>query len=285
MKKIFLGLSLLIVVACANTKEVKEANKEEKISLTYEELLLEQNVMSTLWFQTSGEMRALSLQAYNIAREKLKQEIKKPSTKPYSIVLDLDETVFDNSAYAAESIKKGGGWSRKTWDEWVDKAVARALPGAKEFLDFADKNKIQIYYISDRYERQLDATIKNLEKLGMPVQGRDHVLLKQSSDKSGKVNRRKYVEEHTNLIMLFGDNLSDFEDFSKSSIEDRNKKVEELSKEFGNKFIVFPNPMYGAFEAAIYSGKFGDSTKLIDAGKKPLVEARKEALRTYDNLK
>ncbi|WP_315968362.1 HAD family acid phosphatase, partial [Fusobacterium necrophorum] len=72
-----------------------------------------------------------------------------------------------------------------------------------EFLEFANKNKVEIYYISDRTEEQLDATIMNLEKIGIPVQGRDHVLLKNAQDKSGKMNRREYVKNHTNLIMLF----------------------------------------------------------------------------------
>lgn len=76
--------------------------------------------------------------------------------------------------------------------------------------------------------------------------------------------------------MLFGDNLSDFEEFSTKSIEDRNKKVEELAKEFGAKFIVFPNPMYGAFETAIYGGKFGDARTLINA--------RRIVLRAYENV-
>ncbi|WP_245552723.1 5'-nucleotidase, lipoprotein e(P4) family [Fusobacterium russii] len=273
MKKIFLCLSLLTAVACTNMKEVKQ---EDKISLTYEVLRSEQNVMSTNWFQTSGEAKALFIQGYNIATQKLKEHLKKPSAKPYSIVLDLDETVLDNSAYSAENIKKGQNWSKESWNEWVNMVAADVLPGAKDFLEFANKNKVEIYYISDRYEEHLDATIENLKKLGLPVQSRAHVLLKEKNDKSGKVNRRDYVKNHTNLIMLFGDNLSDFEEFSKKSIEDRNKKVEELSKEFGDKFIVFPNPMYGAFETAIYGGKFGDARSLINA--------RKAVLKAYEDI-
>lgn len=271
VKRIFLFMSFFGVIACTNING-SAAKKEEKIVLTYEELRSEQNMMSTNWFQTSGEAKALYLQAYNIATEKLKITLKKPTKKPYSIVLDLDETVLDNSAYSAENIKNGKNWSQKTWDEWVNMAEATALPGAKEFLNYAN-NKVQIYYISDRYDYQIDDTIKNLEKLGIPVQSRDHILLKEKTDKSGKVNRREQVKKHTNLIMLFGDNLSDFDDFSTKSVEERNKKVEDLGKEFGDKFIIFPNPMYGAFETAIYNGKFGDA--------KTLIEARKKSLKAY----
>ena len=62
----------------------------------------------------------------------------------------------------------------------------------------------------------------------------DKVLLKNKEDKSGKVNRREYVKKHTQLIMLFGDNLSDFDVFSSKSIDERDNKVEELAKEFGD---------------------------------------------------
>lgn len=272
-RKIIVFISSFLLMACSNLYEVKK--EDSKVNLTYEQLRSEQNVMSTNWFQTSGEAKALFLQGYNIATENLKEHLKKPSTKPYSIVLDLDETVLDNSAYSAENIKKGENWSKESWDKWVNMEQAKLLPGAKEFLEFANRNKVEIYYISDRYVEHLDATIRNLKNLGLPIQSREHILLKQKSDKSGKVARRDYVRKHTNLIMLLGDNLSDFEEFSTKSIEDRNKKVEELAKEFGERFIIFPNPMYGAFETAIYGGKFGEA--------KILIEARKAVLNAYEN--
>ena len=52
----------------------------------------------------------------------------------------------------------------KDWDVWVKKAAAKAVPGAKDFLQYADQNGVQIYYISDRTTSQVDDTIKNLEK-------------------------------------------------------------------------------------------------------------------------
>lgn len=272
-KKIFL-LSLLTIISSNFSLFGSETNQQlEKPILTFENLRSEQNLMATNWFQTSGEARALYIQGYNIATIKLKEYLKKKSAKPYSIVLDLDETVLDNSSYSAENLKKGISYSSKTWDEWVYMAKAKALPGAKEFLEFANKNKVKIYYISDRKIKHLEATIKNLKDLGLPVQSIDSVLLKGDKDKT-KTNRREYVKKHTNLIMLFGDNLSDFEEFSETSINDRNNKVDELHKEFGNKFIIFPNPMYGAFETAIYEGKFGDD--------KTLIEKRKNALEGYN---
>lgn len=268
-----ISLTVLTMTGCSNLAE----KKEEKFVLTYDQLVARENMMATNWYQTSGEAKALYIQGYNIATERLKEYLKKPHEKPYSIVLDLDETVLDNSPYQAENIVKGVGYSSGTWDEWVKMKKAKAVPGAKEFLQFADKNGVKIYYISDRVESQLDATIENLKNEGIPVQSRENVLLKNKEDKSGKVNRREYVKKHTDLIMLFGDNLSDFDVFSSSSIEDRNKRVEELAAEFGDKFILFPNPMYGAFESAIYGGKFPEA--------KEKLEIKEQSLIKYENIK
>ena len=268
-----ISLTVLTMTGCSNLAE----KKEEKVVLTYDQLVARENMMATNWYQTSGEAKALYIQGYNIATERLKEYLKKPHEKPYSIVLDLDETVLDNSPYQAENIVKGVGYSSGTWDEWVKMKKAKAVPGAKEFLQFADKNGVKIYYISDRVESQLDATIENLKNEGIPVQSRENVLLKNKEDKSGKVNRREYVKKHTDLIMLFGDNLSDFDVFSSSSIEDRNKRVEKLAAEFGDKFILFPNPMYGAFESAIYGGKFTEA--------KEKLEIKEQSLIKYENIK
>ena len=51
--------------------------------------------------------------------------------------------------------------------------------------------------------------LKNLESEGIPVQGRDHLMFLESGVKS-KEGRRQKVQEKTNLILLFGDNLVDF---------------------------------------------------------------------------
>lgn len=266
------AITAISMTGCSNLY----SKSEDKVTLTYDELVARENMMATNWYQTSGEARALYLQGYNIATQRLKEYLKTPHTKPYSIVLDLDETVLDNSPYQAENIILGRGYDSKSWDEWVNMKKAKAVPGAKEFLQFADKNGVKIYYISDRTESQLEATIENLRAEGIPVQTNDSVLLKNKDDKSGKVNRREYVKNHTQLIMLFGDNLSDFDLFSSKSIDERNAKVEELSKEFGDRFIIFPNPLYGAFETAIYGGKFPQA--------KEKLEIKESILKGYKSL-
>ena len=267
--------TVVLATGCAQkTEEKKEENKsgDNKITLTYDQLRSRENTMGTLWYQNAAEVDALYQQGYNVATNKLKELLKQPTNKPYSIVLDIDETVLSNIPFQVKMIKDGTAFNPKLWDEWVQKAEAKPVAGAKEFLQFADKNKVQIYYISDRTDAQVDATIKNLEAQGLPVQGRDHLMFKKEGDKS-KEGRRQEVIKHTNLVMLFGDNLVDFAEFSTKSEADRDKMFEQLKAEFGDKFIIFPNPMYGSWESAVYQGEKKDG--------KGQSEARMNALKGY----
>ena len=259
--------TVVLATGCAQkTEEKKEENKngDNKITLTYDQLRSRENTMGALWYQNAAEVDALYQQGYNVATAKLKELLKQPTSKPYSIVLDIDETVLSNIPFQVKMVKDGTAFNPKLWDEWVQKAEATPVAGAKEFLQFADKNKVQIYYVSDRTDSQVDATIKNLEAQGLPVQGRDHIMLKKEGDKS-KEGRRQEVIKHTNLVMLFGDNLVDFAEFSTKSEADRDKMFEQLKAEFGDKFIVFPNPMYGSWESAVYKGEKKDAKGQSDA--------------------
>ena len=259
--------TVVLATGCAQkTEEKKEENKsgDNKITLTYDQLRSRENTMGALWYQNAAEVDALYQQGYNVATNKLKELLKQPTNKPYSIVLDIDETVLSNIPFQVKMVKDGTAFNPKLWDEWVQKAEATPVAGAKEFLQFADKNKVQIYYVSDRTDSQVDATIKNLEAQGLPVQGRDHIMLKKEGDKS-KEGRRQEVMKHTNLVMLFGDNLVDFAEFSTKSEADRDKMFEQLKAEFGDKFIVFPNPMYGSWESAVYKGEKKDAKGQSDA--------------------
>ena len=267
--------TVVLATGCAQkTEEKKEENKsgDNKITLTYDQLRSRENTMGSLWYQNAAEVDALYQQGYNVATNKLKELLKQPTDKPYSIVLDIDETVLSNIPFQVKMVKDGTAFNPKLWDEWVQKAEATPVAGAKEFLQFADKNKVQIYYISDRTDAQIDATIKNLEAQGLPVQGRDHLMFKKEGDKS-KEGRRQEVLKHTNLVMLFGDNLVDFAEFSTKSEADRDKMFEQFKAEFGDKFIIFPNPMYGSWESAVYKGEKKDG--------KGQSEARLDALKGY----
>lgn len=217
--------------------------------------LHEQNTMSVLWFQTSGEAKALYYQGYNIGKMRLNEFLckqpKKRGLKPPAIVLDIDETILDNSPHQAWNVKAANGHFMN-WDEWINRFTAKPLPGAVDFLKYAHSKGVEIYYISNRKEAGKAATIRNLKQIGAPMADAAHVLLLQPGER-GKENRRQQVARIHDIVLLFGDNLGDFSGFDYLSPAGRVKAVEQRKEEFGKKLIVFPNPMYGDWEGAIYN--------------------------------
>jgi 5'-nucleotidase (lipoprotein e(P4) family) len=211
------------------------------------------NTMSVLWYQTSGEAKALYYQGYSIGKLRLNEILAKwPKNKRLkpAIVLDIDETILDNSPCLALNVKTGKAFPTN-WSEWVNQASAKAVPGAIEFLKYAKGKGVEIYYISNRNESQKKATIRNLKRVGAPMADSKHVLLQQQDEK-GKETRRMKVARTNDIVLLFGDNLGDFSGFDDLTPSQRVQAVEKRKADFGKKLIVFPNPMYGDWEGSIY---------------------------------
>ena len=216
-----------------------------------------QNTMAVAWYQTSAECKALYLQGYNIARRNLDQDLAQASAHPRAIILDIDETVLDNSPYQAYNALHDEQFPDH-WNDWVNAAKAKPVPGAKDFLNYANQNGVQIYYVSDRSTGQLKATKKNLANQGLPQATDDHILLKGKNDKS-KETRRQAIEKNNNVIMFFGDSLTDMNDPKSPSVKDRYQDVMENANQFGSKYIILPCPMYGGWEGALYGGNYNIS--------------------------
>ncbi|PDZ42515.1 hypothetical protein CON82_29045 [Bacillus wiedmannii] len=105
------------------------------------------------------------------------------------------------------TVKEKKGFPYK-WEEWIQQAKADALPGAVSFLQYANEKGVAIYYISNRKQDQLDATLQNLQKLNIPQADKEHVLLQGQGEK-GKEERRKKVATEHDIVLFFGDNLHD----------------------------------------------------------------------------
>ena len=206
---------------------------------------------AVLWFQNAGEMRALSYQAFNLARMRLDQDLnsqKVDQRQQRAIVVDVDETVLDNSSYTAKNILIGKNFPTG-WQQWLERSEALAMPGAVEFLKYAASRQVSIFYITNRKDVVRKATIRNLKAHGFPV--RDEYMMLQHQDYSKEPRIQKVLENHR-IVLLIGDNLGDFgELFEASDQKNRNSVVDEMQAEFGRKFIVMPNPIYGRWERII----------------------------------
>ncbi|MFN3637301.1 MAG: 5'-nucleotidase, lipoprotein e(P4) family [Chloroherpetonaceae bacterium] len=212
------------------------------------ESVAEQTVMATLWQQQSGEAKALYYQAYQLAALRLNEAIKTKTQKPKAIIVDIDETVLDNSPHQAKLIERDTTHPAY-WEEWCRLAKARPTPGALEFLDEAKQKGVEVFYISNRSQSLFAATLQNLQLWKFPFADSAHLLLR--ADYPSKEARRQKVAQNYEVILLCGDNLADFsEAFEHKSADERNREVERLKDRFGKRFIVLPNPMYGDWETA-----------------------------------
>jgi len=200
-------------------------------------------LMSVLWHQTAAEYRALCYQAYNIATEKLQIALNEKPTKPLAVVVDIDETILDNSPYNAGNISGILSYPDDFY-RWINSANCQPVPGSLEFLQFAAKNDVAVFYITNRRDKGKAGTIENLNKLGFPNVNEETVFCK--TDKSSKQPRRDKILEDHDITLLIGDNLLDFADmFKAKTIDLRYDAVDSEKDSFGDKFIILPNAMHG----------------------------------------
>lgn len=204
-------------------------------------------IQSLVWTQFASENSALYLQGYNVATDRLAEELTGKHEMPVAVVLDIDETVLDNSPYNVDLVRKGNGYSDETWNRWCKREEATPLPGALEFTTFAADRGVEVFYVSNRLAETLDATISNLQKYNFPFADSAHVLLKTTT--SSKDERRAAIASEHRIVLLLGDNLGDFDGIFDSRGKGMGKaSVKRYRDEFGRRFIVFPNAMYGSWE-------------------------------------
>tara|TARA_Y100001954_G_C15769989_1_gene583878 strand:- start:979 stop:1653 length:675 start_codon:yes stop_codon:yes gene_type:complete len=189
------------------------------------------------WVMHSQEYIALCEQIYDNAFQSLQHKINNASNPV--IVMDLDETVLDNSKYQKELFVTSSTYNEASWNRWVKTEVSDLVPGAKKFiLNYKKEKNARIIYISNRSQVTLDATISNMKKLGIFFD--DDLFLLRANSGDSKVIRRQEVVDGTNrmvkygpqeIIAYFGDAIGDF-------------PINDQYRFSDNKFI-FPNPMYG----------------------------------------
>lgn len=237
--------------------------------------LNDQTVMALVWMQNAAEYRELCYQAYNVASMMVNQAVasKVPGDKPLAIVADLDETLLNNSAYDAGLIGRNTAYSSKTWTIWEKAAIAKAMPGATDFLNYVSSKGVAVFYVSNRNQAGLEGTIENLKKLGFPYADTQHVLLETNT--GNKQPRFDAIGTDYNVVVYMGDNADDLTigTYGKDQ-QQRNAIVDQHKADFGKKFIVLPNPDYGSWEGVLAKGYWGLSAKGKD-------EARISSLNTW----
>lgn len=252
-----------VLNACKTNVQVSENKKNSQEHL----------VLTTLWFNESAEMQASFIQNYKLAKLMIDKHLSSQNelAKTPAVVLDLDETVINNGPYQYKLIVTQRAYTFESWTKWVNLAQAKALPGALDFIRYAKSRGVEVFYISNRQAPDhLDATIKNLKVLNFPNADKEHIFLRTTS--SNKTERRNKVTEQHEIILLIGDNLTDFSEIFANRGNDMGKTIVEKNKDlFGTKYIIMPNPMYGEWSKAIYKNSYKWSPVQLDSLRKAMI--------------
>lgn len=262
----------LALGACKQTAAPPPAAKPDaKAPVTA--VAADDNLNAVLWMQASAEYPAATTTIYRAAADKLGVALKEkhwdalvtdergnPATGlPPAVVMDVDETVLDNSPYQARLVRDGKEYDEVTWDAWVAEKKAKAVPGVVEFAKAAAAKGVTILYLSNRAVHLKDATIANLKAVGMPVKddsvflGLGTVVEGCEQNGSEKNCRRRLAGEQYRVLMQFGDQLGDFVQITANTREGRAQLLEEYGDWFGERWFMLPNPTYGSWEPAVFN--------------------------------
>ena len=263
---------LLVALGCAAPRIAQQALDPPASDL----------LNAVLWMQRSVEYKASALTAFALARIRLDQALADPNwtgapreqtgayqSLPTAVILDIDETILDNSGYQAWMVLKGTTFDPKTWNAYVNTMTSLPIPGALEFAQYADSKGVKVFYVTNRTAEEEPATRKNLEKFGFPMGGNADTMLmtrKQPEWGSAKGTRRAHVARSYRVLLNVGDNFGDFVDEFRGNEAERLKVLEQHKDRWGREWIMIANPSYGSFESA----PFGHDFKLPEGEKRKL---------------
>ncbi len=218
---------------------------------------------AVLWVQHSAEYRAAALQAYNQARVALDRALADTGWTaaleqtgafghlPPAVILDVDETVLDNSPHQGRLILGDMVFNRASWDRWVKEEIAQPVPGALQFCQYAARQGVTVFYVTNRRDHLREVTRNNLRQMGFPLaEGRETLLTRGGNSDKGQ--RRAHIAQEFRILLLVGDNTADFAPgFRGAGAEKRAALTEQYADWWGRRWIMLPNPMYGSWEEAL----------------------------------
>jgi acid phosphatase len=270
--------ALTLLAGCATPAPQTPANSMAPVDRTPQLVgpAANDNLNAVAWTQTAIEHDLIYLQTYRNARAQLLAALDDPQWDALAsndraapshglapaVVLDIDETVLDNSPYQARVVRSGGQFNEADWRAWCNEEAARAMPGAVAFTQFAASHGIAVIYISNRDKVLDQATLANLRKVGLPVSGPDALLNLGTvvagcqQQGSSKHCRRQLVSRKYRVLMQIGDQIGDFVSITHNTDEARRQAMAPYLDWIGKRWFVLPNPTYGSWESALFNNDY-----------------------------
>ena len=295
MRALRLSLTLPLLAACGGAQapvqsECPTVECEPFAEIACPPVGAHANLNAVAWVQTSAEFVTGSIQDYRLAGLRLVEGLADPTWSaapeqtgdfgelPPAVIMDLDETILDNSAYQAWVVQTGGAYGGDTWVEWCEAREATLIPGALEFVHAAVDQGVTVFFVSNRPAATEQATRDNLVALGFEFALEsefDNVMLKREQEDWGsdKGTRRIVIAASHRIVLSIGDNLGDFIDGYKVTVTERDAIVAANHAFWGERWIVLANPTYGSWEQTLYDFDYGRSENEIFVGKVDALDA------------
>lgn len=226
------------------------------------------------WKQTAAEFAAICHQAYNIAKLRINMALHRRNSgdKPLAVITDMDNTIIQVTNYWGYLINEGHDFfDDAIWDRWLPKNLIKAVPGSQAFLDHCQLNGVEVFYVSnrDQGDRTYEYALAQLEYLNFPYADEDHLTVNRTT--SNKMAIKEKISVSHELVLMLGDNLNDYKrDYYVTDIDERYAMMERDRDEYGDRFVLLPNPTDGHWVRAI----FGESEPSpTDANRRLLKDA------------
>ena len=223
-----------------------------------------EGLQAVLWMQTSAEYHVLCSMVFNQAKKALDatladkkwtaclEQTKDFSHLPPAVIMDIDETVLDNSPFQGEVAKKDLRNDTNLWTEWVRLQRCEGIPGALDFIKYAQSKEVTVFFITNRDHSDQEATRKNLTQLGVNVPETPETVLTKKDNDSDKSLRRATVAACHRILLLIGDDLGDFV-WANDTPAERIKISKQHSDKWGTGWFLLPNPVYGSWDGSLHN--------------------------------
>lgn len=200
------------------------------------------------WFRNAAEHRAIYLEVYRAAGDRLQTLAAGRAAGTWGVILDADETILDNSDYEKSRVPFGGAYDPAAWTAWVRQQRAPALPGAVDYAARVHAMGGRVIVVTNRTMEECDPTRANLASVHFAA---DLVLCKGAT--GDKNPRFQSVQNGTATVGFpaiavlewIGDNIQDFPDLTQGV----RTQSDAAFARFGDTFFALPNPMYGSWES------------------------------------
>jgi 5'-nucleotidase (lipoprotein e(P4) family) len=188
-------------------------------------------------------------QTYRFVNDYVEHAARTRAAGRWAVIFDADETLIDNSRYQVERAAIGEVFSAASWQAWVERREAVPIAGAAELLARIRDLGGRIVIVTNRLESQCADTAAVLAAGQLVF---DAMLCRPNSGPPDKNSRFADVAEGRTaagnapleVIAYVGDNILDFPGLSQA-IRDQPRPA---FAEFGGRFFVLPNPMYGSWQ-------------------------------------